>query len=331
MSRRERQAWIVAALALLGCGLAWVLAPARFPHAWLAGFVALSLWPLGSLGLLYAHALTGGRWGEAIRPGLLAGAGLAPALAVLVIPLWLSLPALYPWVRADGSLANRWWLNPPFFFVRGAVSLAVWMGLAALAWRGRGLGPLAPFALIALAITVTWSAIDLTMSLDPRFVSSAYGMIAAASAAVVGLACAILASPAAAPEIGNDLGKLLLGLVALWTYLDFMQIVIVFQSDLATQAPWYVARARGPAGWVMALVSVLHSVIPVFALLSPRVRRSPATLSAVASLLVLAELIRAFWTVLPGVRGPGLADAAVAIFVLALGTAWALRARRLAC
>ena len=63
MTGRERQAAIVAAVALAAAVLAWIIAPARFPHAWLSGFVAFSLWPLGSLALLYAHALTGGRWG----------------------------------------------------------------------------------------------------------------------------------------------------------------------------------------------------------------------------------------------------------------------------
>ncbi|MBV8912328.1 MAG: hypothetical protein JOZ05_04705 [Acetobacteraceae bacterium] len=82
----------------------------------------------------------------------------------------------------------------------------------------------------------------------------------------------------------------------------------------------------------MALISLLHSVIPFFALLSPRVRRSRRGLGAVALLLITAELVRALWTVLPSAhRGPGLPDAAVVVFVLAIGTAWALRARRLAC
>ena len=333
MSAREKQAWIVAAVALAAAGLGWALAPARFPHAWLSAFVAFSLWPLGSLALLYAHALTGGRWGEALRPGLLAGATLTPFLALLVIPVLLTLPALYPWARPDAApLHNRFWLNLPFFFVRGAVSLALWSGLAFAALRGGNLVRLAPFALIALALTATAAAIDFTMSLDPLFVSSAYGMIAAASAGVVALSCAFLASPAAPPDVNAEIGKLLLGLTILWTYLDFMQIVIVFQSDLVTQVPWYAARAKGPAGWVMGAISLMHSVVPFFALLLPSVRRSRLGLGAVAAVLLAASIARAFWTVLPAApRGPGLVDAACLLFMLAAGTAWAMRRRRIAC
>jgi len=330
MRSRERQVWIVAAVALVAAILGWIVAPARFPQAWLSGFVAFSLWPLGSLTLLYAHALTGGRWGEALRPGLLLGAELTPALALLVIPILFTLPALYPWARPAGDhLHNRFWLNLPFFFVRGAVSIVVWIGLAVAVLRGSNLARLAPFALLALAITITAAAIDYTMSLEPDFVSSAYGMIAAASAGAFALCCAILVSPAAGPEVDNQIGKLLLGLVALWTYLDFMQVVIVFQSDLVKQTPWYLGRAHGLAGWVMGLISVLHSWIPFFALLSPSVRRSRTGLRVVAGLIVAAEIVRAWWTVLPAAhRGPGLVDLACLVFMLAATIGWALHRRR---
>ena len=330
MTKPERNAWIVAAIGLVAVLVGWLLAPSRIPHAWLAGFVAFSLWPLGSLALLYAHSLTGGRWGDALRPGLLAGAAITPLLALLAIPVILTLPALYPWARPDGaSLANAWWLNLPFFAIRGAVSLIVWIVLAIIALTRINLAPIAPFALLALALTITAEAIDLTMSLDPHFTSSSYGMIAATSAGVVALSCAILLSPPGLPEIDNEIGRLLLALIVLWTYLDFMQILIVWQNDLATQTPWYVARARGPAAWVMAAISVMHSLIPFFALLSPTLRRSRRGLAAVALLLIVASVIRSWWTVLPAApRGPGLVDLACLVFMAATAVAWGLHRRR---
>lgn len=317
----ERQAWIAAAVLLAACLVGWFVAPARLPFAWLAGYTVFSLWPLGSLALLFIHALTGGRWGEALRPGLLLGASATLLLPVLALPVLPSLPALYEWARPEGtSLPNRFWLNPWFFAVRGAIDLVVWIGLALVVRRG-DLKRLAPFALFALALTVTFAAIDFTMSLDPRFVSSAYGMIAGAAAVTTALALAIPLSPAPEAEVSDGIGRLLLAFCALWTYLDFMQVLIVWQNDLVAATPWYLARTAGIWGWVMAAVALAHGVGPILALLLPAIRRSRRALTAVALVVVVAELVRSWWTVLPP-RLPGLLDLCCAGFMGAVGTLW---------
>ena len=327
MSRPERHAWIAAVVLLAACMAGWLLAPARLPFAWLAAYTGFSLWPLGSLALLFAHALTGGRWGEALRPGLLLGASATLLLPVLAIPVLLSLPTLYEWARPEGAtLPNRFWLNPTFFAVRGTIDLLVWVGLALRVLRGGNVVRLAPFALLALMLTVTFAAIDLTMSLNPRFVSSAYGMIAAAAAVTAALALAIPLSPAPDAHTSDAIGRLLLAFCALWTYLDFMQVLIVWQNDLVAATPWYLARTAGPWGWVMAAVAVAHGVGPIGALLLPAVRRSRRGLTAVAGTVLAAELVRSWWTVLPP-RLPGLLDLCCMGFMGAAGSLWVIRRR----
>ena len=75
----ERNAWIIGLAALIGCGIAWSLAPRQFPDAWLAAITCFLAWPLGSLArFCYLNALTGGRWGLAICPQL-SVASLSPA------------------------------------------------------------------------------------------------------------------------------------------------------------------------------------------------------------------------------------------------------------
>ena len=96
--RAERVAWGVGAIGLALALLGWLLEPTVFPHAWLAALSSWIGWPLGCLALLLVHALTGGRWGDAIRPQLLcrhrhaavAASGVAavdvrPARAVSVV------------------------------------------------------------------------------------------------------------------------------------------------------------------------------------------------------------------------------------------------------
>ena len=112
------------------------------------------------------------------------------------------LPSLYPWLRPDiaASLPNRFYLNGSFLLLSSIVHLAVWLGLTWLIQRSlrqgaseATLASIAPAALILLAITVTFAAIDATMSLEPHFASSVYGLIEMAEMGLFALAVSILA------------------------------------------------------------------------------------------------------------------------------------------
>lgn len=87
--------------------------------------------------LLLIYALTGGRWGYAIRPQLVAGTSTLLLLLPAIVPLLVVLPTLYPWARPDAAVHvdNRFYLNLPFFLGRGVAYLIVWLGLAGLILR----------------------------------------------------------------------------------------------------------------------------------------------------------------------------------------------------
>lgn len=338
--RAERWVWALACAGLGGVAIGWILAPAAFPHAWLATLTVWLGWPLGCMGLILIHALTGGRWGYVLRPQLLAGMVTLLLLLPAMIPLLMTLPALYPWARAGAHLQNRFYLNLPFFVARGIVYLIVWFGLGGLILRAlrqpmpdAALARLAPAGLILLAITVTYAAIDTTMSLDPQFVSSAYGLIAMAQMGLLALAVSLLAAvlgPLRDHDILSSLGKLLLGLVVLWAYLDFMQVLIVWQSDLAAEAPWYLIRSAGGWGIAAAAVATGHFILPFFALISPRVQRSRRGIGIICALLVASAVLDGWWLVVPASgRGLGLVDLLAMVGLLAAAAALALRAPHL--
>ncbi|MGA3401696.1 MAG: hypothetical protein ABSC95_20990 [Acetobacteraceae bacterium] len=339
-SRAERIAWIAGGIGLLLALLGWLLEPEVFPAAWLAALTAWIGWPLGCLALLLTHALTGGRWGETIRPQLLAGIGTLPLLLPAVLPLLFVLPQLYPWMQPAeaASLSNRFYLNVPFAAGRGVVYLVVWFGLAAVVLRAvrrdTSLGMIAPPGLMLLGLTVTFAAIDATMSLDPHFISSDYGMIAAAEGGLFALSICVFgcALNAATPaDALDDLGRLLLGLLVLWAYLDFVQLLIVWQSDLPSAAPWYIIRSTNGWGTVAALVATGHFLLPFFALMSPALRRSRRGIAALAALLIVMEVLRAWWLVLPaGGRGISWIDLAAMLALGGLSAALAMRRPRIA-
>ena len=337
--RAERLAWLIGCTGLLFALLGWLMEPDVFAYAWLAAVSAWTGWPLGCLALLLTHALTGGRWGFAIRPYLLDGIGTLPLLLAAIIPLLFVWPELYPWLRpvGTGTFGNAFYLNAPFAIGRGIIYLIVWFGLAAFALRAATRGVIAtPFAaigLLLLAFTVTFAAVDGTMSLDPHFASSSYGMMAGAESGLLALSVCVLAAaldPRVPPDAFDDVGRLLLGLLVLWAYLDFMQLLIVWNSNLPNEAPWYVARASHGWGTMAAVVAIGHFLLPFFALMSPRLRRTRLGLASVAALLIAMEALRVWWLVLPADhRFVGWIDVAAMLAIAGLAAGVALRGPRL--
>ena len=324
---------ILAGLAL--AALSWLLAPTAFGHGWVAALFTLLGWPLGSMALLLIHALTGGRWGEAIRTPLLLGVLVLPLALLGLIPVAVLLPSLYTWTNpgvAD-TLYNSWWLNIPFLGIRVAVELVVWLVLAALTvlgalGRGPALARIAPAGLILLAITATAASIDLTEALDPTFSSSIYGMLTGTGMTLFALAVAILLGlPTASRKSRNDLAKLMLALCILWTYLDFAQFLVIWNSNLASDAPWLTRRTVGFWAWSLGALWLVHALGAVLLLGVPGLRSRLPVLGGFAVAVILLRFVRAWWLVLPGIRmAPGWADAGcmAGLFAIAAGLLWLL-------
>ena len=166
------------------------------------------------------------------------------------------------------------------------------------------------------------------MSLEPRFNSSDFGMIVGAQDALLALSIAVGVT-AAVPSTRDDLGRLLLSVLVLWAYLDFMQLLIVWQSDLPHEAAWYLRRIHGPWGVLTAVLAVGHFLLPFAALLVPPLRRSPRGIAAVAGLLVLMAVLRGWWLVLPAAgRAPGWIDLAAVLAIGGLSAGMMLPAHR---
>src|SRR5437763_11986991 len=128
----------VGILALAGCIVGWIFAPADFFLAYLFGhffFLGLSL---GALGLLMIHHLTGGYWGYSVRRFLESAVGNLPLLAVLFVPVFFGLPYLYPWknpsaITTDEILHSRLsYLNTAGYVSRTLIVFAIWVVMARL-------------------------------------------------------------------------------------------------------------------------------------------------------------------------------------------------------
>lgn len=166
--------------------------------------------PLGSIAMLMVHNLTGGGWGELIRPALEGAARLLPLTLVLAVPLLFGMHDLYVWSRpealdADPLLRSKtWYLAVDFFLLRNAVYFAVWLMLGHLLrkWafaRGPGasvaraerLRPISAIGLLLYGATVTFAAVDWIMSLMPQWYSTTFGFLAGIGQTMCALSFAV--------------------------------------------------------------------------------------------------------------------------------------------
>jgi len=336
----QRLPWIVGGFGLLAAAIGWRVAPREFYGAWLAAFIALAAWPLGSLGLLLAHIMTGGRWGEVVRPALQRGVMLMPLLVPAAIPLLFGLSTLYVWLRPEiaESLPNHFYLNGPFFAFRAVIYAVVWLGLSFLVIRAlrrpetrQNLVRLAPPAAILLALTVTFFAIDLSQSLEPGFNSSVYGLLTGVGMTLFAFSGALATTCLAAnpdQRMIPVLARILLGLAILWAYLEFVQALIVWESDLTVDVPWYLHRTTGSWGLVAWAIAGVHFLLPFLLLLSPRNQADARSIGMIALVLMGMELVRWWWIVLPSLSLPfGWIDAAAMIGLGGIGSGVYLKVR----
>lgn len=328
LDRVQRRALIVGAVGLV---LVIVGAVLDLDQAFQSYLFTYLFWlgiTLGCLAWLLIHDITGGNWGNAIRPLLESSALLIGLMAVLFIPLLLGLNRLYIWaqpevVAQDALLQHKEpYLNVPFFIVRAVLYFVIWGGSIFLLrrwWQQQAQQPtdavaerLRRFSGPALALyglAVSFCAIDWLMSLDPFWYSTMFGILVAAGQALTALAFAIGVSVYLgqfAPfstlmtrDRLNDLGNLLLATVIFWAYIAFMQYLIIWSADLPEEVVWYLDRLEGGWDWVPIALIFFHFALPFALLLSGRVKRNPRTLAGVALLLLAAEMLHLYWLVAP--------------------------------
>jgi hypothetical protein len=249
-------------------------------------------------------------------------------MALLFVPLFFGLPDLFAWARPDVVAADpvlqekAAYLNIPFFFVRWLIYFAIWIavGFSLTRWsqsQERSADPvfierlqtLSGPGLVLYGLTVTFSAIDWLMSLEPRWYSTIFGMIFMVSHGLMGLTFAIGAAyflsrrealrPIIAPWVLQDLGNLLLAFIMLWAYLSFSQFLLIWVGNLQHEIPWYIHRLTG--GWAVigAALIALQFALPFVLLLSRAIKRNAAGLGFVAAGVAIMHLIELFWFVAP--------------------------------
>ncbi len=325
--------WAAVLAGLVGgafCAAAFYWHPADFFAAYLVAWLAFWSISAGALAIAMIHHLTGGLWGMAIRRILEAAYGLMPLVALLAVPLWFGLPTLYLWARpsevaGDPLLVHKSpYLNVQAFSARAVAYFLVWSLLGLILnslsagepadepRRRRRLALVSGPGLILWGLCLTFASIDWSMSLEPHWFSSSYGVLIAAGSGVAAMALAVAVLTSlrdlapwehlATPACLNDLGNFLLAFVLFWSYIAYTQFLIIWSGNLPEEAPWYLHRSRGGWQWLAALLAALHFAVPFLLLLSRRTKRQASRLLGVAVLLLVMRLVEWHWLVTPALH-----------------------------
>ena len=344
----------------------------RFMHSYLFAFCYWNGLGLGCMALLMLNYVAGGRWGAVTRRFLEAGALTLPAMFVLFIPIALGTRHLYVWALPGTKAGvasvhphKARYLTSEFFGLRGFFYFALWIAIAAMLRRwsleedkdekdskdskdskdnkddkyksknlsGRDkLQYISGPGLIVYVLAASFAAFDWTMSLEPDWYSTIYGLVVIVGQGLTALVLCILSMRflmRAAPldqtvtrDDFHDFGNLLLVFVMLSAYMSFSQFLIIWSGNLPEESAWYIRRSQGGWQWIAAFLAGCHFLAPFLILLFRSVTYNAARLAGVAALLAATHLCQCYWWVMPSFDAsaiPHLSDIAAP---LALGGIW---------
>lgn len=323
--------WLPGAL-LAGAVAAVLLAPNALLRGYLIAWLCTLNLALGAMMVLLIATLSRAHWVDWIAAPLRAAAATLPALALLTLPLWLNLDALFPWVKSDspwlpgdGTPAQRW-LQPAWLVWRSAAMLVIWLVVAAAMelWplrRPLAVSPRrAAVGLMVLLLTISLFAVDWIMALVEHHKTTMIGFLLVSEQWLAALALGALwlaTQPEFSARAGRDIGNLLLAAAMFFGYCLFMDYLIVWQANLPHEIAGYLRRESR----LMVAIVPLSIAAPIALLLLRAVKRRAAALGAVAGLLLLGHLLMVCWLLSPLFRAEGASllqvwDAPAALLIL---------------
>jgi hypothetical protein len=245
------------------------------------------------------------------------------------------------------------YLNHKFFLVRLFAYLVIWTWLAARYFRWStdqdktkalestvAAQSFAPPALILFALSLTFFAFDWLLSLDATWYSTIFGVYLFAQCALFQMASLILVTlllrrsgllgDTVNVEHFHDMGKLLFGWIAFWSYIAFAQFFLTWYSNIPDEVAWFHKRWHDNGGtWkgISLAIVVMHFFVPFWFLMSRNIKRRLPFLAVGALCMVLMHIVDVYWVVMPnfGPLAPNIVDLGCLLGILGIYLAAVLR------
>ena len=300
----------------------------RAVYNYLIAFTFMISIGVGALFLIALEYIVGADWSVPIRRVVEFFAATIPLLALLVIPLLFNIGELFHWSHpeaiAEDKILNAKapYLNISFFIIRVFVLIGLWslfyfffvknskkqdttrdQKLTTINIR------LSAVFIPIFAFTITISAIDWLMSIEPHWFSTIIGVYFFAGTVIAALAAVTLATVLLKengylhPAMTNDhlysLGALLFAFVNFWGYIAFSQYMLIWYADLPEETFWFMQKWEG--SWAIFSVGliIVKFLVPYIVLVSQPSKMDPKKLKFISVWLLFAQLYDLFWFVMP--------------------------------
>jgi hypothetical protein len=305
----------------------------RFFQAYL---IAYTFWMgvvLGCMALLMVQHLSGGVWGIILRRPFEAAVRTLPIMTLLFLPIAFGMNSIYSWTHPDPNDSvvqlKIAYLNPTAFLIRQALYFAIWNTICYLLTRWSAehdrtgdpklidkMSKLSGAGLLIYGLTVTFAMVDWTMSVNPHWFSTIWGMLYAGGQGLSAFAFGIivlLALAQTAPlnrvltsDHFHDLGKLMFAFLMLWAYLSFSQFLIIWSANLPEEIPHYLDRWENSYKYLSIFIVVGHFMLPYALLLSRDLKRNMGKLRLIATWILFARVLDYYWHIAPELQKGGL-------------------------
>jgi len=298
---------------------------------YLLAYVFIMSIAVGSLFLVALEYLAGAEWSTPIRRIPEFYASMLPILFILVIPLLLNLHTIFEWshkdvVEGDKILKGKSpYLNTSFFIVRTLFSVGIW-SLFYFFFIGNSRkqditkdqlltkknNRLSAVFMPVFAITITISAIDWMMSLEPHWFSTIFGIYFFAGSFVATLAAVTLATVLLMekgylhPKMNNEhlfsLGALQFTFINFWAYIAFSQFMLIWYANLPEETFWFIGRWAGIWPYVSIGLIFVHFLVPYAALITQPSKMDPKRLKFISIWILCARVLDLYWLIMPQVH-----------------------------
>ena len=172
---------------------------------------------------------------------------------------------------------------------------------------------IAPLLAVLFFVLCTLLAFDWMMSIDQEWFSTMFGAQYAVSN-IIGAAAALLIIAGIARkdfkldeyitiERYHDLAKITFAVCALWTYLIFSQIMVIWYGDLPEETPFVILRMQSVEwGWMFWVLFFLLFFIPFFGLMSRTACNSIWFSRLIAVEVLVGAWLEKYFLIVPSIQ-----------------------------
>ncbi|MDC0852936.1 quinol:cytochrome C oxidoreductase [Planctomycetota bacterium] len=288
---------------------------------------------LGAIFFVLIHHVTMASWSTVVRRLAEAVSRNFVLMGLLFIPILMpgQMGKLYKWIHPDPGdsiiAVKEAYLNYDFFLIRMAIYFLIWIGISF--WyhknsvqqdadgdlkRTTRMAHFSPLGLILFAMSITFAAYDILMSLDAHWFSTIFGVYlfggsvlsfhAFLALIVIWLQANGRLTRAVSDEHMQDIGKMMFAFTVFWAYIAFSQYMLYWYANIPEETAWFLRRQEnmlwGSWGWLLIIGRFL---IPFLFIMSKHVKRSRPILAVAAIWVLIMQWADMYYLVMPQING----------------------------